>query len=119
MPIRHGNRILGVLNCYLAAGHGRDPREEEVLTAFAVILAGVILHHEAERENVHLQEQFLQSQKMEALGRLAGGIAHDFNNMLTAIIASAELLTLNRAPADPAHELPDAGSRYRARHPAR
>ena len=43
-------------------------------------------------DRIKLQQQFLQAQKMEALGRLTGGVAHDFNNILTAINGYAQLL---------------------------
>jgi PAS domain S-box-containing protein len=56
-------------------------------------------------ERKRMEAQFLQAQKMEAIGTLAGGIAHDFNNLLMVIQGNASLMLLDVDPSHPHYEM--------------
>jgi len=57
-----------------------------------------------ETERKKLQDQLLQSQKMEAIGTLAGGIAHDFNNLLMSIQGRTSMVLVDKDPSHPDFE---------------
>jgi signal transduction histidine kinase len=77
-------------------------REGEDIAGYAVVFVNdVTAHKQTEKEIIALEEQQHQSQKMEAIARLAGRIAHDFKNLLTPIGGFAELAMRALSPNDP------------------
>ncbi len=107
------DRVEAALALVFSGEEGGEPQEVTFATSpprtgrlhFTRVVGheppSVLVHLIDTTRHKSLEQQFVQAQKMQAVGQLAGGIAHDFNNLLTAIIGFCDLLLVRHGPGDP------------------
>jgi signal transduction histidine kinase len=101
LPIKSGDRVLGVLTFNATDPHRYSTEELAYLASFADYAAIAIekarLFQELNESYLYLQvaqDELIRTEKLRALGQMSAGIAHDLNNTLAAILGQVELLGL-------------------------
>ncbi len=100
LPFTNPSGQSGWVSDTTAPLYGRD----NIIVGAIATVRDIAERKRADEERRKLQDQLLQSQKMESVGRLAGGVAHDFNNMLGAILGCAELALEQLEPTHPVRD---------------